>query len=61
MAEYVAIKSRLEKKKILFYAFHHKSVKPITAIIRYLPGNTAAEDIANEILAWRMKVIVLDR
>jgi hypothetical protein len=27
MAEYLAIKSQLEKKKILFYAFHHKTLK----------------------------------
>jgi hypothetical protein len=62
MANYLAIKSQLQKKKkkkkkIPFYTFHPKSVKPIKAIIRYLPSNTPAEDIANELLALGFRVI----
>jgi hypothetical protein len=57
MADYLAIKSQLQKKKIPFYTFHPKSAKPIKAVIRYVPGNTPAEDIANELLALGFKVI----
>jgi hypothetical protein len=40
IADYVAIKKQLEERKIPSHTFHPKSVKPIKAIIRRLPGNT---------------------
>jgi hypothetical protein len=51
MADYHAIKKHLEEKKIPYYTFHPKSVKPIKAIIRHLPGNNPAKDIAKELQA----------
>ena len=36
--------------------FHPKAEKPIKAVIRYLPGETPAEDIVNELLALGYKV-----
>jgi hypothetical protein len=48
VAEYLAIKRYLQQKK---------SVKPIKAIIRHLPGNTSAEDIAKELLALGFSII----
>jgi hypothetical protein len=41
--------------------FHPKPVKAIKAVIRYLKGNTPAEDIANEELELSFKVVVSDR
>jgi hypothetical protein len=40
IADCLAIKKQLEEKKIPSHTFHPKSVKPIKAIIRHLPGNT---------------------
>jgi hypothetical protein len=50
-------KNLLEKTKVLYYTFHLKSVKTIKAVIRYLPGSTPAEVIANEMLVLGFKVI----
>jgi hypothetical protein len=57
MADYLAIKNQLEKKKTPFYTFHPKSVKQIKVVIRQLPGNTLAEDIAHELIEMGFKVI----
>ena len=39
-----------------YYTFHTKAEKPIKAVIRHLPGETPAEDIANELLSLGYKV-----
>jgi hypothetical protein len=57
MADYQAIKDQLEKTKIHYYTFHPMSVKPIKAVMKYLPGTAPAEDIVNELLALDYKVI----
>jgi len=49
IADYLTIKKHLEEKKIPNYTFHPKSVKPIKPVIRHLPGNTPAENIAKEL------------
>jgi uncharacterized paraquat-inducible protein A len=51
MADYLAIKNQLQRKKTPFYTFHPKSVKTIKAVIRQLPDNTPAEIISNELTA----------
>jgi len=56
MADYLAIKRYLEQK-IPFYTFHPKSVKPIKAVIRHLPGSIPAEDIAKELQALGFSII----
>jgi hypothetical protein len=55
--DYLAIKKNLEDKKIHSYIFHPKPLKPIKAVIRHLPGNTAAEDIAKELQELGFDVI----
>jgi hypothetical protein len=57
IADYLTIKKLLEEKKTPFYTFHPKSVKPIKVIIRHLPGNNPAEDIAKELQALGFAVI----
>jgi hypothetical protein len=57
MEDYLAIKSHLDESKQPYYTFHPKADKPIKAVISHLPGETPAEDIANELLALGYKVI----
>jgi hypothetical protein len=57
LADYHAIKKHLQEKRIPYYTFHPKSVKPIKAIIRHLPGNNPEEDIAKELQAIGFTVI----
>jgi len=57
MVDYLAIKKHLEERKISFYTFFSKSLKPIKAIIRQLPGNTPAEDIVKELQSIGFDVI----
>jgi hypothetical protein len=45
MADFSAFKSYLEKNNLAHFTFYPKSLKPIKAMIRYLPLNTPAEDI----------------
>jgi hypothetical protein len=51
MEDYLAIKGHLDESKQPYYTNHPKADKPIKAVIRQLPGETPAEDIANELLA----------
>jgi hypothetical protein len=57
MADYLAIKKLLEKKKTPFYTFQPKSVKPIKVVIRHLLGNIPVENITKELQALGFTVI----
>jgi hypothetical protein len=49
MADYLAMKSYLEKHNLHYFTFSPNSKKPIKAVIRHLPPDTAAEDISNSL------------
>jgi hypothetical protein len=57
MAKYLAIKSHLEQRKINFYTFDPKSMKPINVFTRHLSDNTSAEHIAKKLLALDFSII----
>jgi hypothetical protein len=42
MVDYLDIKKYLEEKKTPYFTFQPKSLRPINAVIRHLPGNTPA-------------------
>jgi hypothetical protein len=46
MVDFQAVKSHFEGNNLSFFSFFPKSEKPIKAVIRHLPANTPAEDIA---------------
>ena len=56
MADYLILKKHFDQNQTHYYTFHPKAEKPIKAVIRHLPGETPAEDIANELLALGYKV-----
>jgi hypothetical protein len=56
MEDYLILKKHLDQNQTHYYTFHPKAEKPIKAVIRHLPGETPAEDIANELLASGYKV-----
>jgi hypothetical protein len=56
MEEYTSLKNHIQLNETHYYTFHPKADKPIKAVIRHLPGETPAEDIANELLALGYKV-----
>jgi hypothetical protein len=45
MDDYSALMRRLDSRKIPYHTFHPKSLKPVEAVIRQLPGDTRVEDI----------------
>jgi hypothetical protein len=45
MTDYSAIKVYLSSQTLNYFKFYPKSLKPIQAVIRHLPGNTPAEEI----------------
>jgi hypothetical protein len=47
----------LDASTTSYYTFHPKSVKPVKAFIRHLPGDTPAKDISDELLALGFSVI----
>jgi hypothetical protein len=51
MVDYSATRAHFDSQKYHYYTFHTKSEKPIKAVIRQLPTNTPAEDIASS-LHW---------
>jgi hypothetical protein len=57
MTHYLVIKKHLEQKRVPHYTYHPKSEKPIKAVMRHLPGNTPAADIASELLAMDFTLI----
>ena len=56
MEDYTTLKTHLQNTKRNYYTFHPKDENPIKAVIRQLPIDTPAEDIANELLAMDYKV-----
>jgi hypothetical protein len=45
MADFSAIKAYLNSQNLHYFTFFPKSLKPIKAVFRHLPGNTPAEEI----------------
>jgi hypothetical protein len=56
-ADYSAIIRHLDTRKLPCYTFHLKLLKPVKAVIRYIPGDTPAEDISYEVMALGFSVI----
>jgi hypothetical protein len=57
MADYTAIMRHLEKRKLPHFIYHPKPLRPVKAVIRHLPGDTAAEYFPNELVAFGISVI----
>jgi hypothetical protein len=49
MVDFQAVKAHFESCNLSFFSFFPKSERPIKAVIRHLPSNTPAEDIAEEL------------
>jgi hypothetical protein len=49
MADYLAMKSYLEKHNLHYFTFSPNSKKPLKAVICHLPPDTPAEDISNSL------------
>jgi hypothetical protein len=49
MADYLAMKSYLEKHNLHYFTFFSNSEKPIEAVIRHLPPDTPTESISNSL------------
>jgi hypothetical protein len=45
MADYSAIKEYLSSQTLNYFTFYQKSLKPIKAVIRHLPGNACRGDL----------------
>jgi hypothetical protein len=45
MADFSAIQAYLNSQNLHYFTFFPKSIKPVKAVIRHLPGNTPAEEI----------------
>jgi hypothetical protein len=50
MADFQSVKSHFDGQNLSYYSFFPKSEKPIKAVIRHLPHNTAAEDISDGLI-----------
>jgi hypothetical protein len=57
MVDYQAVKTFFNDHTLSYYTFYPKAEKPITAVIRYLPINTPAEDIADGLVELSSDVI----
>jgi hypothetical protein len=57
IVDYSTILRRLDPRKVSYYTFHPKSLKPVKAVIRQLPGDAPAEDVSNELVALGYSVI----
>jgi hypothetical protein len=57
LVDYQAVKSHFEKNTLSYFTFFPKSDKPIKAVIRHLPINTPAEDIAERLVDIGFNVI----
>jgi hypothetical protein len=49
MADYLAMKSYLEKHNHNYFTFSPNSEKPVKAVVRHLPPDTPAEIISNSL------------
>jgi hypothetical protein len=57
MVDYQSVKTYFESKNLSYYTFYPKSENPIKAVIRHLPVNTLAEDIAEGLVDLGFDVI----
>jgi hypothetical protein len=49
MADYLAVKSYLQKYNLHYFTFSPNSEKPIKTVVRHVPPDTPAEDISNSL------------
>jgi hypothetical protein len=59
MADYSAIKEYLSSQNQNYFIFYLKSLKPIEAVIRHLPGNTPAEEIYEGLVELGFDIICM--
>jgi hypothetical protein len=57
MADYSAVMHHLDAHNVPNYAFDPKSMKPVKAVIRQLPGDTTAKDTSNEVVTLGYSLI----
>jgi hypothetical protein len=57
MVDFKAVKAHFDSQNLSYYSFFHKSEKPIKAVIRHLPINTPAEDIAEGLVCLGFDVV----
>jgi len=57
MADYSAIRAHFETKKLNYFTFHHKSEKPIKAVIQHLRIDTPEVDISGGLVNFGSDVI----
>jgi hypothetical protein len=48
--DFQAVKAHFDQNNLCYFTFFPKSEKPLKAVIRHLPSNTPAEDIAEALL-----------
>jgi hypothetical protein len=57
MVDYQSVKGHFETNNLSCYTFYPKSERPIKAVIRHLPTNTPAKDIAEGLVDLSFEVI----
>jgi hypothetical protein len=57
MGDFSAIRAHFESRNLPHYTFYPKSLKPIKAVIRHLPSNTPAEDIADGLMELGFDIV----
>jgi hypothetical protein len=57
MADFQSVKSHFDTNNLSYYSFYPKFQKPMKAVIRHLPHNTAAEDISDGLVSLGFDVI----
>jgi hypothetical protein len=55
--DYSAIRAFFDDQKYHYFTFHVKSEKPIKAVIRHLPSDNPAEDIASSLQDLGFRII----
>jgi hypothetical protein len=59
MADYSAIMRHLDALNLPYFTYHSKSLKPVKAVIRHLPGDTPGEENSNELVALGFNIIIV--
>jgi hypothetical protein len=59
MADFSAIKQYLNSQNLHYFLFFPKSLKPIKAVIRHLPGNTPAEEIYERLVELGFDIVIV--
>jgi hypothetical protein len=57
MADYSVIREYLSSQNLNYFIFYPKSMKPIKAVIRHLPGNTPAEELYEGLVELDFEII----